>query len=76
MGTLKIMRTTWDEYIMLSAKLVSPLSPCNSRASGAYHCLAGFCYHFKRRFWEGQMFNRLLPAGVGPQTITFSELRP
>ena len=27
-------------------------------------------------FWEGQMFNRMLPAGVGLQNITLPELRP
>jgi transposase-like protein len=37
--------------------------------------LAEFCYRFNRRFWEDQMFNRMLTACVGAQTITFPELR-
>ncbi len=37
--------------------------------------LAEFCYRFNRRFWEDQMFNRMIAACVGTQTITFPELR-
>ncbi|MGA9754703.1 MAG: IS1595 family transposase [Desulfobaccales bacterium] len=37
--------------------------------------LAEFCYRFNRRFWEPQMFNRLLHACLNSSTITSSELR-
>lgn len=37
--------------------------------------LAEFCYRFNRRFWEDQMFNRMVSACVATQTITFAELR-
>jgi transposase-like protein len=37
--------------------------------------LAEFCYRFNRRFWEPQMFNRMLFACLHAPTITFSELR-
>jgi hypothetical protein len=37
--------------------------------------LAEFCYRFNRRFWEPQMFNRMLHACLNSATITFSELR-
>ena len=37
--------------------------------------LAEFCYRFNRRFWEPQMFNRMLHACVNTSGITFSELR-
>jgi hypothetical protein len=37
--------------------------------------LAEFCYRFNRRFWEPQMFNRMLTACLNSQTVTFSELR-
>lgn len=37
--------------------------------------LAEFCYRFNRRFWEPQMFNRMLFACLNAPTITFSELR-
>lgn len=34
-----------------------------------------FCYRFNRRFWEDQLFDRLLCACLSTRTITFSELR-
>jgi hypothetical protein len=37
--------------------------------------LAEFCYRFNRRFWEPQMFNRMLHACLNSNTITFLELR-
>src|SRR5208337_4109965 len=37
--------------------------------------LAEFCYRFNRRFWELQMFNRMLHACLNSSSITFSELR-
>jgi hypothetical protein len=37
--------------------------------------LAEFCYRFNRRFWEPQMFNRMLHACLNTSSITFSELR-
>jgi len=51
---------------------------------GVHHCesqkhfsryLAEFCYRFNRRFWEPQMFNRMLHAFLNTPTITFLELR-
>jgi transposase-like protein len=37
--------------------------------------LGEFCYRFNRRFWEPQMFNRILHACLNSTTITSSELR-
>jgi Transposase zinc-ribbon domain/ISXO2-like transposase domain len=37
--------------------------------------LAEFCYRFNRRFWELQMFNRMLHACLNSTTVTFSELK-
>ena len=34
-----------------------------------------FCYRFNRRFWEDQLFGRLLCACLNTQTITYSELK-
>ena len=34
-----------------------------------------FCYRHNRRFWEDQLFGRLLHACLRTPTITFSELR-
>jgi hypothetical protein len=36
--------------------------------------LDAFCYRFNRRFWEGQLFNRLLGACAGCATITYKDL--
>jgi len=35
---------------------------------------AEFCYRFNRRFWESQMFNRILAACLCSSTITYAEL--
>lgn len=37
--------------------------------------LGGFCYRFNRRFWEPQMFNRMITACLNAKTVTFSKLR-
>lgn len=37
--------------------------------------LAEFCYRFNRRFWESQMFDRILAACVDASTVTYSELK-
>lgn len=37
--------------------------------------LEEFCYRFNRRFWEDQLFDRVLTACASTSTITFSELR-
>ena len=37
--------------------------------------LGEFCYRFNRRFWESQIFDRLLTACLNSSTITFAELR-
>ncbi|MEJ5301248.1 MAG: IS1595 family transposase [Thermodesulforhabdaceae bacterium] len=45
----------------------------SSKHSGKY--LAEFCYKTNRRFWESQLFNRLLHACLNTTTMTFAELR-
>ena len=37
--------------------------------------LSEFCYRFNRRFWESQMFDRILTACVNSPTITYAELK-
>ena len=37
--------------------------------------LAEFCYRLNRRFWESQLFDRLLTACANCSTITFAELK-
>jgi len=36
--------------------------------------LAEFCYRFNRRFWHGQLFDRLLYASIHGNPITYTEL--
>lgn len=59
------------------------ISNIKSNIKGIYHgvsikhiarYLSEFCYRFNRRFWENQMFDRILNAGLNCQTITFTEL--
>jgi transposase-like protein len=45
----------------------------SSKHLGRY--LAEFCYRFNRRFWESQMFDRMLTACLATSTIGYSELR-
>jgi len=37
--------------------------------------LGEFCYRFNRRFWEPQMFNRMITACLNAQTVTCLELK-
>lgn len=37
--------------------------------------LGEFCYRFNRRFWEPQMFDRVLTACLSSSSITFAELK-
>lgn len=55
-----------------------------SNIRGAYHgvsskhlmrYLSEFCYRFNWRFWEPQMFDRLLSTCVNTSKIKFAELR-
>ncbi len=64
----------WVHTIIANAK---------SFVSGTFHgldqkhfqaYLDEFCYRFNRRFWEGQLFNRLLDACLGYPPTTYGEL--
>lgn len=37
--------------------------------------IAEFCYRFNRRFWESQMFDRILAACVNTNSVSYSELK-
>jgi len=59
------------------------ISNVKSNIIGTYHgvsikhiarYLSEFCYRFNRRFWENQMFDRILNACLNCKTITFTEL--
>ena len=36
--------------------------------------LSEICYRFNRRFWERELFDRLIKACVAGETITYSQL--
>lgn len=59
------------------------ISNMKNNLRGTYHgvdikhinrYLSEFCYRFNRRFWEKQMFDRLLTACLNCNTITYAEL--
>ena len=59
------------------------LSNVKAFLQGTYHGIAkkhlqryldAFCYRFNRRFWEGQLFDRLLMASVSCAPVAFAEL--
>ncbi|MCX7820277.1 MAG: transposase [Brevinematales bacterium] len=59
------------------------ISNMRSVLNGTYHCgcrehlqlyLDEYCYRFNRRFWEKELFNRLLFASVKFKAITYAEL--
>lgn len=59
------------------------ISNAKAFISGTYHGLGPkhlqsyldeYCYRFNRRFWEDQLFNRMLAACIDCETITFGEL--
>ena len=60
------------------------ISNIKGNIQGVYHgvnskhlirYLPEFCYRFNRRFWESELFDRLLNACVNTTTITYSELK-
>jgi transposase-like protein len=64
----------WIHIVIFNAK---------TRIQGSFHGACGkhmqkyldeYCYRFNRRFWEGQIFNRLLTACASSNTITYAEL--
>ncbi len=59
------------------------IANCKSALRGTHHgisskhlhrYLSEFCYRFNRRFWQNQLFDRLVHACLSSKTITFSEL--
>jgi hypothetical protein len=36
--------------------------------------LAEVCYRFNRRFWEKELFDRLVQACISTETVTYAEL--
>lgn len=77
-----------EEYPLVSGEKSLPwvhtiISNAKTFSLGTYHrfgqkhlqsYLDEFCYRFNRRFWEGQLFDRLLAACINCEHTTYSEL--
>jgi len=46
----------------------------NKQEAGREYVQSEFCYRFNRRFWDNQLFNRLLFAGASFNSITYKSL--
>lgn len=64
----------WVHTIIANAKafISGTFHGLDQRHLQAY--LDEFCYRFNRRFWEGQLFNRLLSACLSYNPTTYGEL--
>ncbi len=77
-----------EEYPIVSGEKPLPwvhiiISNAKAFCLGTYHrfgkkhlqaYLDEFCYRFNRRFWENQLFDRLLAACINCEKITYAEL--
>ncbi len=72
---------TTVDYTMKWVHIV--ISNAKTFIKGTYHgaCnehlqkyLDEFCYRYNRRFWEGQLFNRLVTACLNSNSITYKDL--
>lgn len=77
-----------EEYPIVSGERPLPwvhtiISNAKTFCLGTYHrfgqkhlqaYLDEFCYRLNRRFWENQLFDRLLSACIDYETITYGQL--
>lgn len=64
----------WVHRVISNAKAVirGPHRGVSEKHLQSY--LSEICYRFNRRFWERELFDRLIKACVSTQTITYSDL--
>jgi len=64
----------WVHRVISNAKLV--IRGTHRGVSGKHlqAYLSEICYRFNRRFWEKELFDRLIKACVSTQTVTYREL--
>lgn len=64
----------WAHTIIANAKrfILGTYHGLDSKHLQAY--LDEFCYRFNRRFWEDQLFDRLLAACINSESISYSEI--
>jgi transposase-like protein len=64
----------WVHRVISNAKAVIRGSHRGVSEQHLQSYLSEICYRFNRRFWERELFDRLIKACVSTQTITYSEL--
>ncbi len=65
---------TWIHRIISNAKSVIGGTHRGVSKKHLQSYLSEICYRFNRRFWEKELFDRLVKACVSTDTITFYEL--
>lgn len=64
----------WVHTLISNAKAAIQATFHGLHSKHLQQYLDEFCYRFNRRFWEPQLFGRLLKACASTNTITFAEL--
>lgn len=64
----------WVHRVISNAKAVIRGSHRGVSEKHLQLYLSEICYRFNRRFWEKELFDRLIKACVSTETITYSEL--
>jgi transposase-like protein len=86
-GYNNLIREEYTHKVVYSPKMLSWVHILISNAKtfilGTYHgvskrhlgrYLSEYCYRFNRRFWESQLFERLLNAVINACPVTYAEL--
>jgi hypothetical protein len=64
----------WVHRVISNAKAVIRGSHRGVSEKHLQSYLSEFCYRFNRRFWERELFDRLIKACVSTETMTYSQL--
>jgi transposase-like protein len=64
----------WVHRVISNAKAVIRGSHRGVSEKHLQSYLSEICYRFNRRFWERELFDRLVKACLSTETITYSEL--
>ena len=64
----------WVHRVISNAKAVIRGSHRGISEKHLQSYLSEICYRFNRRFWERELFDRLIKACVSTETITYSDL--
>lgn len=64
----------WVHRVISNAKMVIRGSRRGVSEKHLQSHLSEICYRFKRRFWERELFDRLVQACVATETVTYTQL--